>query len=214
MIYVADGPCGLAILRLKDVGKPTIAITSPTSNTAYSTTSPLLSLGGSATDDIGVVRVSWVNDRGGGGVATGTNAWTIANIQLASGVNNITVTAEDGNGNLATDTIAVTATLPDTTPPVVTITGPKPDATFTTEANSVTLSGSAADNKAVTAVTWADDRGHSGNATLTGQTWSIVPLALDFGPTAFTVTAQDAADLLAFLQTLTKENQEKHKNGK
>ena len=193
LIFVADYNVGLFILRLKDTDKPTVAITSPTTNTSYPTASALISLGGTATDLQGVVRVTWENDRGGGGVATGTNAWTIANIQLASGVNNITVTAEDANGNLATDTIAVTATLPDTTPPVVIITGPKPDATFATEAVSITLSGSAADNIAVTAVTWADDRGHSGNAIVTGQTWSIAPLALDFGPTAFTVTAQDAA---------------------
>ena len=193
LLFVAGDDAGLTILRVKDLDKPTIGITSPTTNTAYSTTSAIISLGGTATDLQGVVRVTWKNDRGGGGVAAGTNSWTVPNIQLAPGLNNLTVTAEDANGNLATDTLAVTATLPDTTPPVVTITGPRPDATFTTEAGLVTLTGSAVDGRGVVAVTWTDDRGRSGSATLTGQAWSIAPIALEFGPTTFTVTAQDSA---------------------
>ena len=89
---------------------------------------------------------------------------------------------EDANGNWANDSLTVTATLPDTTAPVVTITGPKPEAEFGKEAATITVSGSAADNTQVTAVNWTDDHGYSGGATLSGQTWSIAGLDLEVGP--------------------------------
>ena len=197
LIYVADTYVGVSILRLKDVDKPTVAITSPTANTAYSTNAALLTLGGVASDDKGVVRVTWENDRGGGGVASGTTNWQISNIQLTAGVNVITVTAEDANGNLATDLLTVTANLPDTTPPVVTITGPKPDDEFAVETNLITLSGSAADNQAVTNVTWSNNRGGSGTIALAGQTWSVTNLLLALGPNLIQVTATDSSGNLA-----------------
>ena len=93
-------------------------------------------------------------------------------------MNFLTVTVEDANDNRATDSLTATASLPDTTALVVTITGPKPDVEFGTEAAMITVSGSAADNTQVTAVNWTDDHGHSGGATLSGQIWSIVELAL------------------------------------
>jgi concanavalin A-like lectin/glucanase superfamily protein len=52
--------------------------------------------------------VTWSNDRGGSGTASGTATWTAAGIPLLAGVNNITVTANDGAGNISTDQIAVT----------------------------------------------------------------------------------------------------------
>jgi hypothetical protein len=52
--------------------------------------------------------VTWSNDRGGSGTATGTTNWTISNIPLQPGVNNITVTATDAQGLSSTDNIAVT----------------------------------------------------------------------------------------------------------
>jgi len=52
--------------------------------------------------------VTWSNDRGGSGNATGTANWTASNIPLKPGVNNITVTATDSNLNASTDSIAVT----------------------------------------------------------------------------------------------------------
>jgi hypothetical protein len=39
--------------------------------------------------------VSWSNDRGGSGVATGTTSWSVTGITLQSGANVITVTARD-----------------------------------------------------------------------------------------------------------------------
>jgi|GEM_PF-1347454 len=102
-----------------DTTSPTVSITSPTSGTTYSTSSGTLNLGGSASDNIGVTQVTWTNDRGGSGTASGTTSWTVNGIALLSGTNVLTVTARDAAANTGTDTLTVTYTPPstDTTPP-------------------------------------------------------------------------------------------------
>src|SRR2546426_633573 len=59
-----------------DVTVPAVTITTPTTNPTFSTSSPTLTLGGTASDTVGVTQVTWANDRGGGGTATGTTSWT------------------------------------------------------------------------------------------------------------------------------------------
>src|SRR5262245_9498341 len=76
-----------------DTTAPTITITSPTSSATLATSSATLNLGGTAADAVGVTQVSWTNDRGGSGVASGTTNWTVTGITLQSGANVITVTA-------------------------------------------------------------------------------------------------------------------------
>ncbi|MDX2110059.1 MAG: putative Ig domain-containing protein [Verrucomicrobiota bacterium] len=193
LIFVADGRSGVSIFRLKDVDKPTVAITSPTANTTYSTNTALLTVGGTASDDKGVVRVSWENNRGGGGVANGTASWQIPNLQLAEGTNIITVTAEDANGNLATDILTITANLPDTTPPVVSITGPKSDDEFVVQTDFITLSGSVADNQSVMSVIWSNNRGGAGVVNLVEYSWSVANLPLALGPNLVQVSATDSS---------------------
>jgi Ca2+-binding RTX toxin-like protein len=87
---------------------PTITITSPTSDPTTPSTAPFITLAGTAADAEGIASVTWVNDRGGSGAATGTTSWTAANIPLQSGANVISVTARDTTGNQVTDTITVT----------------------------------------------------------------------------------------------------------
>jgi hypothetical protein len=86
---------------------PTI-ITDPTSGSTYSTTEPNIVLTGTAFDDVGVVSVTWSNDRGGDGVAEGTSSWTTPAIDLKMGTNVLTVTASDAAGNVQTITLTVT----------------------------------------------------------------------------------------------------------
>ena len=50
-----------------------------------------------------MTQVTWVNDRGGSGTATGTTSWTVSGIVLLSGANVLTVTARDAAGNTSTD---------------------------------------------------------------------------------------------------------------
>lgn len=193
LVFVAGFNAGVTILRLKDLENPTVSVTLPTMNAAITTTNGVLSVGGVATDDKGVSRITWSNDRGGGGVAQGTTTWSITNLQLAVGVNRVIVTAEDANGNLGTDSLDITATFLDTTPPVVTITGPKPDSEFTVDTPAITLSGSAVDNQAVNGMTCSNYLIAAGMVVLTGQTWSVTNLQLALGPNFIQMTATDAA---------------------
>src|SRR5207244_9180387 len=78
---------------------PTVAITTPTSGSTYSTTAPLVPLGGVAASAVGVTRVTWVNDRGGSGTAIGRTVWTVPGIALQPGTNVLTVTAWDSAGS-------------------------------------------------------------------------------------------------------------------
>jgi hypothetical protein len=65
-----------------------------------------LTLGGTASDNLGLKAVTWTNSRGGSGSCNGTTAWSAA-IPLFAGGNVVTVKAEDAAGNSATDVIAV-----------------------------------------------------------------------------------------------------------
>ena len=73
---------------------PTVAITSPTSNPTYTTSSSSLTLGGAASDNVGVTQVTWANSLGGSGTASGTTSWTASGIALQIGTNVLTVTAK------------------------------------------------------------------------------------------------------------------------
>src|SRR2546422_10140616 len=91
-----------------DTIPPTLAITSPTGNAAYTTSNPLLTLGGTSSDNAGVTQVTWANDRSGGGTASGTTSWVASGIALQFGANVVTVTARDAAGNTATASLTVT----------------------------------------------------------------------------------------------------------
>jgi hypothetical protein len=174
-----------------DTVQPAVTITSPTSNATLSVGTATMALGGTASDNVGVTQVSWVNNRGGSGTATGTTAWSVASITLLSGSNVLTVTARDAAGNTRTDTLTVTYT-PDTTQPSITITSPTSNPTRSQIGSTITLGGSASDNVAVTQVSWTNNRGGSGNATGT-TSWSTSTITLQTGANILTVTARDAA---------------------
>ena len=89
---------------------PTVTITSPTSASTYSTSNPLLTLGGTASGNAGVTQVTWANSRGDSGTAIGTTTWTASGIPLRLGMNVLTVTARDAVGNAATAELTVTLT--------------------------------------------------------------------------------------------------------
>jgi len=91
-----------------DARPPTVAITSPTSASTYSTSSSVLTLAGTAADNVGVTQVTWANSRGGSGVASGTTSWTASGILLQIGTNVLTVTARDAAGNVASVSVTVT----------------------------------------------------------------------------------------------------------
>ncbi|MEO8062817.1 MAG: DUF4082 domain-containing protein [Pseudomonadota bacterium] len=181
----------LTVTYTPDTTAPVVTITSPTSASSTTVTAASLNLGGTSSDAVGVTQVTWANNRGGSGTASGTTAWTVSGIVLQSGVNVLTVSSRDAAGNTGTDSISVTYN-PDTSLPVVTITGPTSATTLAVTASPITLSGTASDNVAVTQVTWVNSRGGSGTATGT-TSWSVSNLALQTGSNVLTVTARDAA---------------------
>jgi hypothetical protein len=173
-----------------DTTRPTVAISTPTNG---STTSSAINFGGSAADNVGVTQVTWSNDRGGGGTATGTTSWSAANIALATGANVITITARDGAGNTGTAAMTVTrsTSTSDTTRPTVAISSPTTGTSHTTTSSPQTIGGSANDNVGVTQVRWSTDRGASGVASGTTNWSAAIPLLS--GANVVTVTAVDAA---------------------
>lgn len=110
----------------QDVTAPTtpfVAITGPTSSPTYSTgTTPLTTLAGSATDDVGVLSVAWAcptcTPTSGAASCVGCGAsgtsitWSVSSIGLASGANVITVTGTDVSGPGAGAVLTVTLTGP------------------------------------------------------------------------------------------------------
>jgi concanavalin A-like lectin/glucanase superfamily protein/HYDIN/CFA65/VesB family protein/fibronectin type III domain protein/Big-like domain-containing protein len=93
-----------------DTTLPTVGITTPTSGTTYNTRTSPLTIGGTASDNIGMAQVTWANNRGGSGTATGTTSWTAGGIALLSGANVLTVTARDAAGNAVAAVLTVTLT--------------------------------------------------------------------------------------------------------
>ena len=174
---------------------PVVRITTPTTATTFSTHAAALSLGGTASGNAGVRQVTWSNSLGGSGTATGTTNWS-ASIGLRKGLNLLTITARDAAGNLATDTISVTYSAPDTTKPAINITNPVITARTST-ATSLVVRGTANDGVGVTQVTWRNSLGGDGLATGT-DSWSA-NVMLRAGANVISVTARDAAG-----NTLTK----------
>ncbi len=110
----AAGNQGTAVISVNytssssaDTQAPQVAITSPTTDGSYTSSSSRIDLAGNASDDVGVTQVTWSSTGGGSGTASGTSNWSIPGIRLASGDNTITVTAEDAAGNKSTATIVV-----------------------------------------------------------------------------------------------------------
>ena len=80
-----------------DQSAPVLRITNPISPT-ITTAQTAINLAGTLTDSGIVSAVTWTNDRGRNGVATGTNNWTMGALPLFTGVNHITVSATDAAG--------------------------------------------------------------------------------------------------------------------
>ena len=95
-----------------DTTPPAVSILTPTTTATYSTGTSALALGGTASDTVGVTQVSWANDRGGSGMASGTTSWSVSGIALQSGTNVLRVTARDAAGNTRTATLTATYTPP------------------------------------------------------------------------------------------------------
>ena len=114
-----ESPCsslasGVARPDPADATPPTVTITSPVPDPTHSTGSNTLTLAGTASDDEGVIKVSWTDSQGASGTAIGTTNWTASGIVLQPGTNVLTVTARDAAGNAGTATLTVNYVLAPT----------------------------------------------------------------------------------------------------
>jgi hypothetical protein len=91
-----------------DTTAPSVTIASPTTSPTFTTSGSTLTLGGTASDNVGVTQITWTNSQGGSGIATGTTTWTTGAIALLPGSNTLTVSARDAAGNTAGAVLNVT----------------------------------------------------------------------------------------------------------
>jgi hypothetical protein len=156
-----------------------------------STGASAISISGVVSGGTGDVRVTWTNDRGGAGVASGGRSFSIASVPLAAGLNNITLTARDAAGATALRTLQVTRVVAaDTVAPALKILNPATSSVLTSSA-VLRVSGTASDNVGVASVTWTVTGGKSGVASGT-TVWSAdVPLAV--GSNTVVIRAYDLA---------------------
>jgi Concanavalin A-like lectin/glucanases superfamily len=102
-------------------GPPAVTITAPTSSPTFTTgTTPLTTLAGTASDDVGVLSVTWscptCTPTSGTatcatcGASATAPAWSVASLGLATGANVVTVTATDADTQTGVDTLTVTRT--------------------------------------------------------------------------------------------------------
>jgi hypothetical protein len=175
-----------------DPAKPTITISSPTVADTTVVTTSTIDIGGSATDNVGVLLVTWVNAAtGDSGVASGTTSWTVTGIPLAAAptANPITVIATDVAGNLRSDTIVV---FYDTAAPTVSITGPVPSGgTFTTSAANVSLTGIAGDDVGLQSVQWTNTTNATTGLATGLASWTTAAITLIPGNNIIQVKATD-----------------------
>lgn len=94
---------------LDDVA-PVVKITNPIATGIVVNTTGAIDVAGVATDLGSISRVTWVSDRGPSGTAAGTTPWSIFQIPLPSGINIITVSAEDRAGNIGRTSITIKST--------------------------------------------------------------------------------------------------------
>jgi prepilin-type N-terminal cleavage/methylation domain-containing protein len=176
----------LIVKRLQhDTAPPVVSIMVPADNGSYATAESVVTLGGGATDDVGVTQVAWSNDRGGSGVCTGTGVWGAADVALYTGTNTITVTARDAAGNEGTAALTVTW---EPRPPIE-ITVPTSMATWETNRFVLDVAGTA--SAGIEPLSWSNNRGGSGVLEGTDN-WSV-RIPLYEGENVITGTARDAS---------------------
>lgn len=85
-----------------DTVGPTLSISTPVAaGGTFDCPAMYVNVTGTASDNTAVALVRWSNSAGGSGIAQGTTSWSVSNLPLQWGTNEITVTAVD-NGGLET----------------------------------------------------------------------------------------------------------------
>lgn len=169
----------------------TVAVTAP--QQALATQSATVSLTGTTAGGQASGQIGWVNSMGGSGDATGWRTWTVATVPLALGENVITVTAVDGAGVRATQSLRVTRQAVATaTPTVLQITAPASNGFYQTSERSVLLAGTLSSGSTVSRINWLNGS-INGGSQVSAANWSTPPIPLVPGVNQITVMAVDTA---------------------
>ena len=192
----ASGNTGSASLDIKytppDTMLPVVTITTPTRDDLFNTASSSISLAGTAGDDGGLSQITWHSSNGASGIATGTNEWSIDDINLAIGHNIITITATDLAGNNSNDRLTAVYEEADTAAPSVTIESPTTKTKYFSRTSTISLRGKASDNIGIARVEWRNSRGEQG--TCSGAVnWQTPRIKLNRWWNTITITAFDDA---------------------
>ena len=91
-----------------DTNAPTVAVTNQASY--LQTNANLITISGTASDNVGIASITWTNSRGYSGIASGTTNWSVAAASLVAGTNIFTITARDAAANIATATVTANVT--------------------------------------------------------------------------------------------------------
>jgi hypothetical protein len=112
-VYTGGGPTVTDTITLAgppDTVDPTVTILNPATD-PFASAVPVVTVTGTAADNVGVAQVTWRNTTtGASGAAAGTNAWTAAGIPLQPGTNTIRIRAADAAGNTGIDSVTVNYT--------------------------------------------------------------------------------------------------------
>jgi hypothetical protein len=90
-----------------DTTPPSITVLSPASSN-ISTAASSLVVSGTATDNVGVAKITWSSSTGGSGTATGTNQWATPPIPIYIGTTTVIIRAYDAAGNTSWRSLVVT----------------------------------------------------------------------------------------------------------
>ena len=88
-------------------GAVSITVTNPADADYMETSDHSVILEGTARASSEIVSVSWSNDRGGQGQASGGSSWRTGGIVLEPGENSITIRASDSNGGSGSRTVVI-----------------------------------------------------------------------------------------------------------
>lgn len=178
-----------------DVTVPIVTLTSPAGG---STVSGTVSLTASASDNVGVSKVEFYQNNtliGSSSTAPYSFSWNTA--QLANGTYTITAKAYDAAGNQGVSqsaTVTVSNVTSDVTAPSVWLTSP---ANNSTVSGTVTISGGAVDNVAVTRVEFYQNGVLMGSDSTAPYSYSWNTSAYPNGGYILTAKAYDAAGNVA-----------------
>ena len=126
------------------------------------------------------------------GLSVGASTGFVSGVPTTAGTYQVTAIVTDGVlSDAETFTWTVAGPPVDNVAPQLEITLPTTRTSYQTDVAFITLGGSAHDDSPIVDVTWATDRGNSGQAT--GRESWIAGIPLQRGPNTITVRARDAA---------------------